>query len=132
MATRNDTENPPQHQHSPPSVPERLEMPDRLRAMVGQLAVLENFLQYQIDIMRQMSSDEIQIKGSQLAALMKMLVAQVANIKLTLHDEITTLTLPQAEPYGTLLNAKELKAWLKSLLEEEIAIQVRKRYAKNA
>jgi len=94
MATTNDTENPPEHQQSPPTASAgKSEPPILLTATGAQIATLENFLNYQLDMATCRPDDYIQVTGGQLGALSKLLKDQVADIQLTLRQELSTLNL---------------------------------------
>jgi len=92
MAKTNDTENPSQHQQSPPSALQGT-LPTQLAATRAEIATLENFLNYQLDMATCRPDDYIQVTGGQLGALSKLLKGQVANIQLTLRQELSTLNL---------------------------------------
>jgi len=120
MAEANDTENPPEHQQSPPPVSKLL------GATKGQIALLENFLNYQLDLAAQVPTDHLTIKSSQLEAFIKLLSYQIVNIKATLHDDLTAIRLnllDEASPDTPLsLKVDAFKAQLKELLDAVIAL----------
>jgi len=126
MAKTNDTENPPQHQQSPPSASQNTaELPTLLAATGEQIATLQNFLNYQLDIATCRPDDYIQVTGGQLSALIKLLKNQVTDIELTLRQELIAINihLPSIAATETPVS---LAAWAVETQLQAILDEVRK------
>jgi len=85
MAESNDTQNPSTHQQLSASPPQLLP------ATSQQIAMLQNFLNYQLDIATYRAKDCIQVKGGHLNAFVNVLNDQLETLKLTLSQELTPL-----------------------------------------
>jgi len=117
MAEANDTENPPEHQHSPPFSP--------LADTGAQIALLENFINCQLDLGNYQPDSYVQVSSNHLEALIQMIAKQVVNVHTAFRQELLTLNLPHtSDALAPLrLDVQQFEQQLQVLLDQVLTIR---------